>query len=168
MTTSNKNTFFKELSKYETADLYLTDRKDQLHKEIYQNCFAINLTTELAKNITTEEVINFLTKIKTNRLQQLINSNLDIDLFYYLWFDEMEGQLRINFINSNHEKLPFDGDVRFVETEHEVIYRFLTSPYLDGLLMSEQNKKESQSEITDNGSQILVYMARIENSVRRG
>lgn len=165
MTTSNKHTFFKDLSKYETSDLFLTDRTDQLHKETYHNFIAISLTTELARQTSTDEIVDFVSKIKKNRQQQLVNSDLLIDLLYYLWFDEMEAQLRINFINANHEKLPFDGEMCFVESEQEVIYRFLTSPYLDGLLLSEQNKKESQSGITDDESQIWVYRERIVNKV---
>ncbi len=165
---SNKYTFFKELSKHETTDLFLTDRTDQLHKENYQNSIAIRLTTELAKQISAEEIIAFLSKIKNNRHNQLINSNLQSDLLYYLWFDEMEAQLRINFINSNHSAPPIEGDLHFVETEYEVVYRFLTSPYLDGLLMSEQNKKETQPEINDNETETRVYKERIVNSLRRG
>ena len=62
---------------------------------------------------------------------------MDINLIYYLWFDEQAGQLRFNFINSNHDKLPFGCKLVFVDSEKEIIDDFLNSNYLDGIPWSE-------------------------------
>jgi len=149
------------------ADLFLTDKTDQIAKEIYHNTLALTPSSEVAKNISAEEVLASLSKIKTSVLNQLLDSSLSVDMNYHLWFNEMEGQLIICLINANHEKLPLEGEMRFVETEHEVIYRFLTSPYLDGLLLGEESKSSSQEDLHDEESHIWIYKERIVNGGRR-
>jgi hypothetical protein len=40
--------------------------------------------------------------------------------------DDQAGQLRFNFINSNHAKLPFGSPVIIVQTEDEILLDYLT------------------------------------------
>lgn len=163
----DKHKFFSNLSEFEMADLLLTDKTDQLSKEIYQNTLTLTLSTENAKLTSTEEILESLAKIKSAIRKQLFNSPLNVDMNYHVWFNEMEGQLIICVINANHQKLPLEGDMRFVESEHEVIYRFLSSPYLDGLLLGEENKEPSVLDLHDDESHIWIYKERIANKARR-
>lgn len=104
-----------------------------INAESNQNCTALSLTRELALQITIDDLLVFLTRVKSNRQKQLISCGLSIDLVYYLWFDEMAGQLRFSFINSNHKALPFKCDLTLIKTEKEIIDRYLKSDYLDGV-----------------------------------
>ena len=49
----------------------------------------------------------------------------------------MNKQLRFNFINSNHDKLPFRCKLIFVDSEKEIIDDFLNSNYLEGIPWNE-------------------------------
>lgn len=161
-----KNTFLNNLSEFEMADLFLTDKTDQIAKEIYHNTLTLTLSTEVAKEISAEEMLASLAKIKTSVQSQLLNNPLGIDMNYHVWFNELEGQLIICLINANHDRLPLEGEMQFVATEHEVIYRFLTSPYLDGLLIGEESKLSVKEDIHDEESHIWIYKERIERGRR--
>lgn len=145
----DKQTYFKNLAKFETTAIFFTDKVNLVKNEIQSNCIAIGLTFDLAGQISSDEIIIFLTKLKANRKKQLINCELQIDLIYYSWFDEMAGQFRFNFINSNHNKLPFGCELKFVETEKEIINKFIQSYYLEGIPFNELTNKEISQEYFD-------------------
>ena len=86
---------------------------------------------------------------------------MDINLIYYLWFDEQAGQLRFNFINSNHDKLPFGCKLVFVDSEKEIIDDFLNSNYLDGIHWSEfkvvdKAKQENVAAVEEDNLEIFT------------
>ena len=56
---------------------------------------------DIISQTTTTDFLEFIQKVKDNYKNQLDKSTLDIDLIFYMWFDEMAGQLRFNFINSS-------------------------------------------------------------------
>lgn len=134
---TSKQKYFDKLRKFEQIELFITDRTDIINEEIYHNYIRIGMTNNLAIEITTQEILRFLKNVKLDRQLQLMATNLEIDLIYYLWMDEMAGQLRFNFINSNHEKLPFGCNLNVVETETEIIDSFLCSKYLEGIPFAE-------------------------------
>jgi hypothetical protein len=86
-----------------------------------------------------------LLRVKRNRQHQLQNSALKADLIYYPWFDEQAGQFRFNFINANHQKLPFRCKLIFVENETEVVNQFLSSAYLNGISWEELENADSDA-----------------------
>lgn len=94
-------------------------------EETKHNCWSISLDDDLAKVCTVENLADFLKEVKTDRKKQLRNSNLKVGLIYYLWIDKQVGQLRFNFINSNHKNLPFKAQVTLVQTEDEVISEYM-------------------------------------------
>jgi hypothetical protein len=73
------------------------------------------------------KVAEFLARVKNNRRQQLYQSDKEVELIYYSWFDEQAGQFRFNFINSHHQNLPFGCSLVFVSDEKEIIENFLSS-----------------------------------------
>ena len=99
-----------------------------------RSLYAIRTSTLLLKKWKNQFCILFYHLWQKQQLQQ---SDVDINLLYYLWFDEQAGQLRFNFINSNHDKLPFRCKLVFVDSEKEIIDDFLNSNYLDGIPWSE-------------------------------
>jgi|SRR6185436_4009318 len=134
---SEKEKYFDSLREFETTELFLTNTTDLVNDEIENNCVLISISAELAKQTSSTDFITFLNRVKTNRRQQLQESSLDVNLIYYLWFDEQAGHLRFNFINSNHDKLPFGCELVFVNNEKEILDSFLNSNYLEGIPWNE-------------------------------
>ncbi len=69
----------------------------------------------------------------SNRIQQLKASELSHGLLFYVWFDEQAGNLNLNFITANHERLPFRADLEHVDSLDIILNEFLTSKYLEGI-----------------------------------
>ncbi|MFN7610186.1 MAG: hypothetical protein ACK5QX_04510 [bacterium] len=84
------------------------------------------MKSPLTKEISVDELATFLKEVKNDRQQQLRQSNSKVGLIYYVWVDGQSGQLRFNFINSNHDKLPFGSQLTFVTTEDEILTDYLT------------------------------------------
>ncbi len=139
----NKQTYFDNLIEFETFEIFLTDRTDIIKDEIYHNCLSLGLTLELAREISVNDILGFLCKVKANRKKQLAASNFKVGLIYYLWDDEMAGYLKLNFINSNHVNLPFGCNLNFVQNESLIVENFLKSTYLDGIPFEELTDSET-------------------------
>ncbi len=158
-----KEEFFKSISEIETDEIYLTETLDELSKEIEINHWSINTDSETAMNIEKADLHNFLRKVVDNRTMQLENSDKNMDLLFYLWFDEQAGNLHFNFINYKHETLPFGAKIDFEESIDAIIGDFLNSKYLDGILWNEIE----DSEENDNTEYIVkVYKEKIVKSTK--
>jgi hypothetical protein len=120
-----KDEFFQEIESIKSDQLLITDSVNNIKEEIAENCWSISMTDEIAANCSPDELSKFLRDVKEDRRRQLIQSNSGVGLIYYIWVDEMAGQLRFNFINSNHNKLPFWAALIFVDTEHDILSDYL-------------------------------------------
>ena len=132
-----KAQFFDDLSNQLSDPIYLTEKTNELSEEIKHNCWGFAAPPEIADQITTSDVLEFIQLVKENYKKQLALSPLNIDLVFYLWFDEMAGHLCFNFINSNHEKLPFGCKLRSANSAEAIISAYLQSNYLEGIPWSE-------------------------------
>jgi len=128
----DKEALFKDIQEIKSDRLFITDSVDNLEEEVKNNCWSISMKKEIASACEVDEVIEFLRDVKADRREQLKKSEYKVGLIYYLWFDEQAGQLRFNFINSNHDRLPFAARLAFVDTENEIISDFLASSMTDG------------------------------------
>lgn len=126
--------------------LFLTDSTNELNLEISTNHWKISISNELAEEISIEDFLILLDAIKQNRQQQLNSSPLEIDLIYYLWYDDQAGQLRFNFINSNHKALPFACPLEVVDTSREIVSDFLSSGYVAGFSLEELTSELDSSD----------------------
>jgi len=144
--TMNKTEFFNELSNQISAPIYLTDKTDEIKDEIDNNFWILTAPKEIISQTTTADFLEFIQKVKDNYKSQLDESPLDIDLIFYLWFDEMAGQLRFNFINSNHNKLPFKCNLRYTDEPEEIVKQFIESEYLEGISCNELETPEKDEE----------------------
>lgn len=164
----NTETFLSQLMEFEKAELFVTDKTDIINTEIYNNAGAISLTKETASQVSTNDIKNLLAKEKSNRQHQLLKSSIEIDLIYYLWFDKMAGQLRFNFINSNHTRLPFTSNLKSVEIEEEIVEDFLKSSYLNGISINELKDVENdESENDDTTYYVKVYQQTITRDLQQ-
>jgi hypothetical protein len=124
-----KQEFFKDIEDIKSDKLLITDSVDNLNEEIKNNCWSIQFDDELSMEFSVDELADFLKEVKTNRRKQLKQSKIKVGLIYYVWVDGQAGQLRFNFINSNHEKLPFRSQLTFVTKEDEILTDYLTRPH---------------------------------------
>lgn len=134
MTSAN---FFKSLDEIITDKIFITDNLDELSKEIENNHWSFGIDFDTAKNVKNEDLKLFIDKIIENRVLQLKNSEVNVDLIFYSWFDEQAGNLNFNFINAGHEVLPFGAELELVDSIDIIINDFLSSKYLEGIPWGE-------------------------------
>ena len=164
-----KNEFIESLEEIVSDKILITDEVDNLKEETSNNSWSISGSKEFISQLEIEDIRLFLEKIKINRNQQLNQSNCQIDLIYYSWFDEQACQLRFSLINSNHKKLPFNSKIIFVNNEDEIIDTFLNSEYHDGIPFEElqdgdiKDFQEAERLIIE----INVYKELIEKGKRK-
>ena len=147
--TPNKNDFFNELSYQISEPLYLTNKTDEINEEINQNNWHLSAPADILSQTTAADFLAFIQKVKDNYKNQLNKSQFDIDLIFYMWFDEMACQLRFNFINSNHSKLPFGCKLTHLDRPEEIVDKYLKSHYNDGIPMNELETNETQEQIEE-------------------
>jgi hypothetical protein len=120
-----KANFLQKIGLFEKAEIYITDRTNELEIEIYENMIPIGMPEGLANEMETEDILIFLAKLKANRKEQLLKSKIKTNLIYYIWYDAGAGQLRLNFINSNHPKLPFGATLNLKVSERHIVESFI-------------------------------------------
>ncbi|MFK7806245.1 MAG: hypothetical protein AB8F74_00460 [Saprospiraceae bacterium] len=149
-----KKEFFTNLEEIVTDHIFIAIDKEDLQKEIETNCWSISIPIQLIEKIKEEELTKFIERIKHNRKDQLNKSDKRVDLLYYSWHDEMSSQFKFNFINANHNQLPFGIPIIQVESESKILTNFL--------------KSNSQKAIRKMGSsaktELEVYTEKIINS----
>ena len=121
-----KEEFFEEIKSIKSDQLLITDSLDIIDEEIAKNCWSISMPDDIATNCSPGELSKFLRDVKEDRRRQLIQSNSGIGLIYYLGVDELAGQLRFNFINSNHNRLPFEAELTEVGNEDDILSDYLS------------------------------------------
>ncbi len=147
--TAVKTDFFNDLSSHISEPMYLTDKTDEVNEEINHNHWSLSAPTDIISQITATDFLEFIQKVKDHYKNQLDNSQLDIDLIFYMWFDEMAGQLRFNFINSNHDKLPFGCKLKLTDRPEEIIDQYIKSKYHEGIPCNELETIETPEQIAE-------------------
>ncbi|MBX0335379.1 hypothetical protein K3G39_19260 [Pontibacter sp. HSC-14F20] len=102
-------------------------------------------------------MVIFLNRVCENRVEQLGLSTVNADLLFYLWFDEQSGNLHFNFINSNHQKLPFNSEIELVANEASIVEEFLCSTSVDGIEWEELQDLDDSFEGTMKVHRVNVY-----------
>jgi hypothetical protein len=147
--TANKTDFFNDLSSHISEPMYLTDKTDEVNEEIKHNHWVLTAPSDIVAQTTTAEFLAFIEKVKDSYKRQLDNSSLDIDLTFYLWFEE-PGELCFNFINSNHERLPFGCKLKYTDRPEEIVDEYLKSKYHDKVIpWDELQTVETPEEIAE-------------------
>jgi hypothetical protein len=144
-----KTAYFNDLSVQIAEPIYLTDRTDEVNEEIKCNCWALSAPSDVVSQTTTIDFLEFIQKVKDSYKDQLDKSPLDINLVFYLWFDAMAGQLRFNFINSNHDQLPFGCKLKFTDSPEEIIMQFLNLTHQEGIPWNEFHPVETPEQIAE-------------------
>jgi hypothetical protein len=147
--TANKTDYFNDLSSHISEPMYLTDKTDEVNEEIKHNHWVLTVPSDIVAQTTTAEFLEFIQKVKDNYKSQLDKSPLDIDLTFYLWFEE-PGELCFNFINSNHDSLPFGCKLKYTDRPEEIVDEYLKSKYHDQVIpWDELQTVETPEEIAE-------------------
>ena len=145
-----KNEYLNSLEEIVTDKIFITNNITELKEEIYNNCWHISADSKLTSQLKMEDFQSILKRIKENRLQQLNQSKINIDLIYYSWFDEQACQLRFNLINSNHKQLPFNlNNIQIIDNEVEIIDAFLNSNYHNGIPFEELQDVSTEDDLEE-------------------
>lgn len=150
-----KKEFFESIDEMLYAEIFLTDNLDELLNETGINHLSMSIDSETAKNIENYELEDFLKRVIKNRKTQLEKSNKDMDLVFYSWFDELSGRLHFDFINSKHEKLPFNSELNFVDSINIIIEKFIDTDYLDYL--EKASWEELEDSLDEDNHALDVY-----------
>jgi len=147
-----KEEYIISLEEIVRGELFLTNDVELQDKEISNNCWSISASQEIVDQLFLEDLEILFSRVKTNRLKQLNQSELDVGLIFYMWYDEQASQIRFNLINSNHKNLPFGVTVKLVKTQKEIIQDYLKSKYHDGIPLSEleEIKVDSEEDVIEN------------------
>jgi hypothetical protein len=151
--------YFQQYKAFESAQLYITARIDELQSEIYHNCLHFDMKDDHSYELDRDDFVAFLSKIKADRQTQWRAADVVAGMIYYIWFDEMSGQLRINFINSNHARLPFGCDIEFVADEREIISLFLSNS--SGGMISWSDLKNAETHEATDVSDSMPYTLKV-------
>ena len=147
--TANKTDFFNDLSSHISEPMYLTYKTDEVNEEIKHNHWVLTVPLDIVAQTTTAEFLEFIQKVKDNYKSQLDISPLDIDLTFYLWFEE-PGKLCFNFINSNHDSLPFGCKHKYTDKPEEIVDEYLKAKYHDQVIpWDELEAVETPEEIAE-------------------
>jgi hypothetical protein len=147
--TTAKTDFFNDISSQISEPMYLTDNIDELNEEIKHNHWVLTAPADIISQTTPFDFLEFIQKVKDHYKNQLDKSQLDIDLIFYLWFDELAGQLHFNFINSNHDKLPFGCKLKYTDRPEDIVDQYLKSRYHEGIPWSELETIETSEQIAE-------------------
>lgn len=124
----------------EIADSPLTVDASEvgLSREAHDNCWAFSFTQEQIESLSSEDLIGFLdavAEIYQSQLSEWLEQGLEF-IFYY-WFDEQASQLRLSVVSASHGILPFSSPIQVIPDINQMVERFLSSPYHDGLPLEE-------------------------------
>lgn len=138
--------FLEIIRPLESAELYVTESIEELKKEIYENMIPIGISENFVGAVEVNDILIFLERVKLNRKKQLLNSPIKVDLIYYVWYDSGAGQLRFNFINANHSKLPFGAKLNLDVSERQIVEAFIEDVWS---MYNAKKKEEGDSEEPD-------------------
>ncbi|MNM40334.1 hypothetical protein D3C81_511350 [compost metagenome] len=142
----NKNQYFQNLEEIIISPLFIGSSKNDLSEEISNNMWRISLEQDLDSVIRIEDFLLFFDKLIENRQRQIMESNNQQGMIFYLWFDWMASQLRFNLISRVHERLPFQCELELIENMEPILKEFIEFPYLNGLPIGDDPNVLMESE----------------------
>lgn len=160
-----KKDFFDSINNIITDEIYLTESLDNLSKEIETNHWSIGIDSETANLMDCIDLTDYFRKVVSNRIEQLDKSGKNLELIFYIWYDEQAGNLNFNLINAKHINLPFSAKLEFVDSFEIILNDFLNSKYLDGIPKDELTD-DIQTEEDDNNFILKVYKKKLTKSTK--
>lgn len=127
-----KEKYFEELTELGDEPLFIANSNEELELEVARNLCLISISGDIAKVTSVDDFITFFNSLLLSREAEIKEKLVQQKMIFYAWFDEMAGQLRFNFISSDHDNLPFTANLRRVTLE-KIIKDFLSSMFQGGI-----------------------------------
>lgn len=106
--------------------IYLSGKKDvEVDKEIYNNFWQIMFSPDLIKDVTLFDLQDFVYKLFQKRTEQIKELGIESHVTFYMWFDDMIGQLCFNLLSGEAANLPFKCTLNVVDSPDFILKNFL-------------------------------------------
>ncbi|HVW99301.1 MAG TPA: hypothetical protein VHA52_02510 [Candidatus Babeliaceae bacterium] len=143
------------------SELLITGLPEAIHEEVSNNMWCVGLSLGFEKKVTLNQLEYFFERLLVVRKKQLLRDGIVSPVTFYLWHDELAGQLRFNFISGHCEKLPFGCTVIPVLTVKEILQDFLSSPYLQGIPLNEFEVIDINEESEDEEDEVINFELKV-------
>ena len=157
----NKQEYFEDLKEIITDKIYIGNSVIELDEEIRNNEWLISMSQELCEITKKEDFLEFFEAVIENRKEQVLNSNKNHGIVFYLWFDEQACQLRFNLISDFHKELPFGCKLKIIDNPDEIIEDFLNVNYHNGIPLEDfvdvTEENDNNKEIEETEYVLKVY-----------
>lgn len=132
-----------------------------LDREISTNMWALSISSKILKNISLDNLLEFIKTLLYNRNRQI--SQFSCSAIFYMWFDEMASQLRFNIISDFHKKLPFSCKLNILDSPTCILKAFLESQKNPVIPWKDLEKiTDSSDDIDDEISFVLdVFVVKL-------
>ncbi len=142
------------------SPIFISGNKISLDIEMSTNMWAISIVPQLLNSTSIDNLLEFLTFLLLNKTKQVSQLNISCPVIFYMWFDEMAGQLRFNIISDTNKKLPFSCQLNIVELPHSILKNFLQSQYNPEIPWQdlEEITEESEDDNWDDGEESIFIL----------
>lgn len=132
--------------------------------ETSKNMWAISIDTKILKNISASVLFEFITTLLHNRIKQISQLNISCPVIFYMWFDEMVGQLRFNIISELNKALPFSCSTNIIDSPHPILINFLQSQHNPDISWNDLEEiNDDDNDIEENDFILDVFVAKLNN-----
>ncbi|MBN1764533.1 MAG: hypothetical protein JW860_04685 [Sedimentisphaerales bacterium] len=149
--------FFEIVETIINDELFIGESENDLNEEMKNNMWHIQITTEQQKLISEDILLESIENIIENRKNQIIFSNKNHGMLFYLWFDEQACQLRFNLISDFHNVLPFKCNYKIINNPLPVLKSFLYAPYHNGIPINIEKDDIKEQNKTDKNLEINIF-----------
>jgi hypothetical protein len=132
---------YKEFYKIMQDHVYINKINDQFD-ETRKNYWTFELDNDPLQ-CKKENIKNFYTEIISARSNFIKTNYPNLKMVFYTWYEQW--QFRLSLTQIHWGKLPFECDVKKVESLDDVIQDFIDDPYKFGIIPFE-----NLTEVTDN------------------
>lgn len=149
----------KDLNHIISSLIFISQAKDFDTSEYDKNMWTICLDPLAEKVITLPDLNNFLSNYLSTKKEQLKNDWQSAPAIFYMWFDAMANQLRLNILSSNRIQLPFACKIE--EVDSEIIFKqFLNSQ--DVISWQQFEEIDENEDLTEEAEFVLkVFIKRL-------
>lgn len=127
--------------------IFIAGSKALQDQETAQNMWAISINSLAKEDILIGDLNKFVDDLVEKRKEQVSQMGIVGRVLFYMWFDEMAGQLRFNTISTIVDRqLPFGCEVAPVKSSDVILKDFLASQYHAGIPWSELEELENNLE----------------------
>lgn len=106
-------------------EITLFGNTTSIKEEIYHNMWRITFDNDFIKTITKKDLFIFLEKLLEERSLQILEKYPNLKATFYIWYDELAGQLRFNILSGDNVRPPFGCTLNILKSPMPILQKFL-------------------------------------------